>query len=376
MTESAPAGALAGIKIVDATRNLSGPLATMVLADLGAEVVKIENPVGGDDTRSWGPPIIDQAGPTFLAYNRNKRSEAVDLRTQCGQDRVVELVADADVFVENFRAGKMAEYGLGYERLSGVNPRLVYASISGYGQTGAWSNRPAMDLLVQASSGLMGLTGPVGGGAFKAAAPVADVVTGLSAAIAILGALGDRERAGGKFLDISMLESMLLLQGQAVAIWGMTGQAPARLGNGHPLMAPYDVYEAADGAFAVAVVNNATWLRFTTIPELADLRTDLLDTVEKRNAAREQLDAQLNRVFATRGRDYWIDALQDADVACEAIRSLGEAIEYVRDERPAESGISDVEYPPGSGRTYPIASGPWGGVTGHRGSPPSFPHTA
>jgi crotonobetainyl-CoA:carnitine CoA-transferase CaiB-like acyl-CoA transferase len=220
-------GPLAGIRVLDTTRALAGPLATMVLGDLGADVIKVEVPEVGDETRYWGPPFAGDAGPTLIGYNRNKRSVTLDLRTPQGRETCLELARGSDVFVENFRPGTVQRFGLDYPALRAVRPDIVYCSVSGYGQTGPIAQRPAVDLMVQAFGGLMALTGEPEGRPVKAAAPVADTMAGLSAAIAIMGALMERGRTGeGRFLDISMLDGLVALMGQSIASWGMGGAAP------------------------------------------------------------------------------------------------------------------------------------------------------
>ena len=211
------AGPLAGIRVLDATRALAGPLSTMVLGDLGADVIKLEMPGAGDETRYWGPPFVADAGPTFLGYNRNKRSVALDLHTAAGRASCLELTRSSDIFVENFRPGTMKRFGLDYDAMREVRPDIIYCSISGYGQTGPMSARPAVDLMVQAVSGLMAQTGEPDGRPVKAAAPVADVMGGLCSVVAIMGALMERKTTGqGRFLDISMLDGMV-----ALLIWAL-----------------------------------------------------------------------------------------------------------------------------------------------------------
>ena len=272
MSPTEVAGPLAGVRVLDATRALAGPLATMVLADLGADVIKLEMPQVGDETRYWGPPFVADAGPTFLGYNRNKRSVAVDLHTAEGRAQCLALARGCDVFVENFRPGTMQRFGLDYDAMRAVRPDIIYCSISGYGQSGPMASRPAVDLMVQAVSGLMSLTGEPAGRPVKAAAPVADVMGGLSAVVTLMGAIMLRKTTGqGRFLDIAMLDGMIALQGQAIAAWGMSGKVPQRWGNGHPLMAPYESFRTADREIVIAVTNEKTWGAFVTLAECAPL---------------------------------------------------------------------------------------------------------
>jgi crotonobetainyl-CoA:carnitine CoA-transferase CaiB-like acyl-CoA transferase len=260
------AGPLHGIRVLDTTRALAGPLSTMVLGDLGADVLKVEMPGVGDETRYWGPPFAGNAGPTLLGYNRNKRSIALDLHTKEGQQTCLDLARTCDIFVENFRPGTAARFGLSYDALKQVRPDIIYCSISGYGQTGPLATRPAVDLMVQALSGLMAQTGDPSGRPVKAAAPVADVMGGLSAAIAIMGSLMARQQTGeGRYLDISMMDGMFTLMGQAIAAWGITGKDPRRWGNAHPLMSPYESFRTADREIVIAVTSQKSWLSMCSL---------------------------------------------------------------------------------------------------------------
>ena len=267
------AGALAGIRVLDVTRALAGPLCTMVLGDLGADVIKLEMPAVGDETRYWGPPFAGDAGPTLLGFNRNKRSVALDLHTEAGRDTCLQLARTCVVFVENFRPGTMTRFGLDYAAICKVRPDIVYCSISGYGQTGPMALRPAVDLMVQAVSGLMSQTGEPEGRPVKAAAPVADVMGGLSAAISVMAALTERARSGaGRYLDIAMLDGMVALLGQSVAALGMAADpnaTPKRWGNAHPLMGPYESFRTADREIVIAVTNEKSWASLCRLPECA-----------------------------------------------------------------------------------------------------------
>jgi formyl-CoA transferase len=254
---------LAGIRVVDLTRVMTGPYCTMMLGDLGADVVKIELPGKGDDTRSWGPPFIDGESTYFLSINRNKRSIALDLKSAGGQDVLWRLIERADVLVENFSPGTCGRLGFGWEEVRARNPRLIYASISGFGQTGPSSGRTAYDLIVQGMSGMMSVTGPAGGPPTKLGVPIADIGAGMFAAYAIVAALFGRERTGeGQYVDVSMLGGQVALLTYQAGIYFATGQVPRPLGNAHPIVAPYDTFRTADGYVNVAVGNDGLWRRF------------------------------------------------------------------------------------------------------------------
>ena len=352
-------GPLAGFRVIDTTRALAGPLATMVLGDLGADVIKVEMPGVGDETRYWGPPFAGDAGPTLIGYNRNKRSVALDLRTPEGRDACLALVRESDVFVENFRPGTVRRFGLDYEALKAVRPDIVYCSISGYGQTGPIATRPAVDLMVQAFGGLMAQTGEPEGRPVKAAAPVADTMAGLSGAIAILGALMERRATGeGRFLDVSMLDGLVALMGQSIAAWGMSGKAPRRWGNAHPLMAPYESFRAADRELVIAVTNEKSWSSLTSIADFAPLKDDPRFTTQTgRNTERGALIAALSEIFLRRAAADWMRLLDAAGIPAEPINTLEEVVSH---PQVTQRGmLLEFEYPPGSGSRIRTAGMPW-----------------
>ncbi len=264
--EATPQGGrlpLADIRVVDLTRVMTGPYCTMMLGDLGADVIKVELPGRGDDTRSWGPPFVAGESTYFLSINRNKRSIALDLKSDGGRDALWRLIAGADVLVENFSPGTIDRLGFGYRAVQARHAGIVYASISGFGQTGPSSQRTAYDLIVQGLSGMMSITGPVGGPPTKHGTPIADIGAGMFAAFAIAAALLGRERGGeGQYLDVSMLGGQVALLTYQAGIYFATGQAPRMLGNAHPIVAPYDTFKTADGYVNIAVGNDGLWRRF------------------------------------------------------------------------------------------------------------------
>ncbi|KQO05178.1 CaiB/BaiF CoA transferase family protein [Sphingomonas sp. Leaf242] len=279
MTEERKPSPLAGLKVVELARILAGPWAGQVLADLGAEVVKIESPAG-DDTRTWGPPFIDNPDGTrdaayFHAANRGKRSVVADFTTPEGQAVVRDLIADTDVVIENFKVGGLAKYGLDYATLSAINPRLVYCSITGFGQDGPYAPRAGYDFIVQGMSGIMDLTGEPDGAPQKIGVAFADIMTGLYAVIAIQAALAMRERTGrGQQIDMALLDTMTGVLANQAMNWFASGVSPTRVGNAHMNVCPYAVFPCADGWFILAVGNDGQFRRFCDAMGLPEMRDD------------------------------------------------------------------------------------------------------
>jgi crotonobetainyl-CoA:carnitine CoA-transferase CaiB-like acyl-CoA transferase len=347
----------------------------MILGDLGADVIKLEMPGAGDETRFWGPPFAGgDAGPTLIGFNRNKRSVALDLHTAEGQATCLELARSSDVFVENFRPGTMQRFALGYDAMRAVRPDIIYCSVSGYGQTGPMASRPAVDLMVQAVSGLMSQTGEPGGRPVKAAAPVADVVGGFSATVAIMAALMERKQTGaGRYLDISMLDAMVALMGQNVAAWGMTGKGPARWGNGHPLMAPYESFRTADREIVVAVTNDKSWASLCKLREFQSLAKDeRFAEPALRNSNRAVLVPAFEAILQTRPASYWLSLFDASGIPAEPINTLPEILDHAQVK--GRGMLIEVEYPPGSGNRIRTAGMPWRAVAADRPvlSPPGL----
>ncbi|MGB2007774.1 MAG: CaiB/BaiF CoA transferase family protein, partial [Candidatus Puniceispirillaceae bacterium] len=266
--------ALAGVKVLDLSRILAGPYATQLFADLGADVVKVENPDGGDDTRRWGPPFTTKAdggrgdAAYFSACNRNKRSITVDFASEAGADLLRDLAAKADIIVENFRPGGLQKYGLDYASIAAINPGIIYCSITGFGQTGPYANRPGYDFLIQGMGGLMSITGQpdgsLGAGPVKVGVAVCDLFTGLFTANAALAALAYRNRTGkGQHIDCALLDSQVAMLANQSANWLNAEFCPTRMGNHHPSVVPYTVYKAADGFVIVACGNDKQFIRLT-----------------------------------------------------------------------------------------------------------------
>ncbi len=311
------------ITVLDLTRVLSGPYCTMLLADMGARVVKVEQPRKGDDTRAWGPPFLDGESAYFLSVNRNKESLTLDFKRPEGRALLDRLIARADVLVENFRPGTLARLGLDYPSLAPAHPRLVYCAISGFGQRGPRSREAGYDAVVQAEGGLMSITGPSGGQPFRLGVAIADIASGMFAAQGITLALLARERTGrGQAVDISMLDSVAALLTYQAGIYFATGRAPERMGNRHPTIVPYETFEAADGEFVLAVGNDDQWRRFSEVAGL-----DLGDRFATNRARVEGYEA-LRPLLAARLREsprrHWIERLTAVGVPCGSVRDLAE----------------------------------------------------
>ena len=317
---------LVGIKVLDVSRVVSGPFCTMVLGDLGADIVKVEEPTRGDESRSYGPPFQNGESAYFLSVNRNKRSIAADLRSAGGRDLVCRLAQAADVFVENFRPGTADRLGLGFEALRQRNAGLLYCSISGFGRSGPDAQRPGYDLIVQGEAGLMDITGHADGPPTKVGTSVADLVTGLYAAQAITAALVGRRATGtGRRIDIAMADAVASLLTFNAGMYFATGDSPTRRGNAHPTISPYETFEAADGWLNIGVANDKFWALFCGAIDRPDLMADpRFVTPSARVRHRPALVALLAPILRRRTRDEWVAALGDAGVPCGAIRTVAE----------------------------------------------------
>ncbi len=319
---------LDGTTVLDFTRVLSGPYCTMLLADMGARVIKIEQPGRGDDTRAWGPPFIQGESAYFLSVNRNKESLSLDLKMPGAQRVIAQLLERADVLVENFRPGAMDRLGLGFGTLSIRHPRLVYCSISGFGQSGPRRAERGYDAVMQAEGGLMSITGDAEGPSFRLGVAISDIVTGLFAAQGIAMALLARVRSGlGQNVDIGMLDATAALLTYQAGIYFATGQPPQRMGNRHPSIAPYETFSAADGELVVAVGNDEQWRRFCEVIDKRGLAQDARfatnrDRVNHYDALRPLLAAALK----LRPRGDWVTALKAAGVACGSVREVPDVL--------------------------------------------------
>ncbi|MEU0835437.1 CoA transferase [Streptomyces sp. NPDC005969] len=319
---------LSGVLVADFGRVLAAPYATMLLADLGADVIKVEQPGTGDDTRAWGPPKAQGEATYFLSVNRNKRSFAVDLRDPTGRRRATELIRRADVVFENFRPGTMDKYGLAYERVRELNPGLVYCSVTGFG-AGKGAALPGYDLLIQAVGGLMSVTGPAPGQPVKTGVALVDVLTGLHAAMGVMAALRHRDATGeGQHVEVNLLSSLLSGMVNQSAGYTLAGQVPGILGNRHPSIAPYEVYETADRPLVVAVGNDRQFAALCRGLDAAGLAVDPrfatnTDRVTHVDALAEELSVRLRR----RAADEWFDLLTPLGVPCGPVNDLAGAFD-------------------------------------------------
>ena len=331
-TTSTPApltdGPLTGLTVLDLTRVLSGPYCTMMLGDMGARVIKVEQPGKGDDTRGWGPPFQNGESSYFLSVNRNKESMTLNFKHPDGRKVLDRLIADADVIVENFRPGALARQGLDYETVSATHPQLVYCSISGFGQTGPRRAEPGYDAVMQGEGGLMSITGPNEGTPYRLGVAIADIVSGMFAAYGVAMGLLARERTGrGQYIDVGMLDSVAAILTYQAGICFATGQAPPRLGNQHPTIVPYETLSVADGDIVVAVGNDTLFTKFCEVLETPTLAEDVRfttnkDRVEHQDALRPLLAERLIK----HPRRHWLKALKQAGVPCGAVRDLAEVL--------------------------------------------------
>lgn len=360
-------GPLSHIRVLDLSRVLAGPWASQNLGDLGAEVIKIERPGSGDDTRSWGPPWLkDAAGNDtaeaayYLSVNRNKKSVTVDLSKPEGQAIVRALAAKSDVLIENYKVGGLAKFGLDYESLRAVNPSLVYCSVTGFGQDGPYAPRPGYDFIFQGMGGLMSITGErdgePGGGPQKVGIAISDVLTGMYATVAILAALVHRERTGeGQYIDAALLDTIVAFCANQAVSYFVSGRVPIRWGNAHPQVVPYEVFPVADGHVILAVGNDAQFERFCKVagrPELAE--EPRFRTMSQRIVHRAELVPIIREIMRTRTKREWIEALEAANVPCGPINDMKEVFEdpQVRHRRLR------VDMPHPSGAAAPLVASP------------------
>jgi CoA:oxalate CoA-transferase len=324
-----PDGLFSGLLVVDLTRVLAGPFCTMMLAELGARVIKVENPQGGDDSRHFEPMVQGQSA-YFASLNRGKESIALDLKDAADRAVFLKLVGGADVLVENFRPGTLERLGLGYESLRAVNPRLIYAAVSGFGQTGPWSRKPAYDLIVQALGGMMSVTGQPGGPPTKAGTSIGDITGGLFLLAGIAAALYHREKTGtGRLVDVAMLDGQLAILESAIMRYAATGQVPGPLGNRHPSITPFEPYAAADRPLVIAAGNDALFGRLCAALGRADLAADpryASNSARTRHA--EELKADLEAVLCRQPAGHWVAVLEAAGVPCSLIQDVAEAVAH------------------------------------------------
>jgi crotonobetainyl-CoA:carnitine CoA-transferase CaiB-like acyl-CoA transferase len=367
MTRPSGPGALSHLRVLDLSRVLAGPWCSQNLADMGADVIKVERPGAGDDTRGWGPPWVQGAqGRTstdstyYAAANRGKKSITVDISRPEGQELVRKLAEVSDVVIENYKIGDLKRYGLDYASLSQLNPRLVYCSITGYGQEGPSAHKPGYDFVFQAMGGLMSITGErddlPGGGPQKAGIAIADVMTGMYATIAILSALEHRSVSGrGQYIDMALLDCIVALGGNQVTGYFASGKVPGRFGNAHASLVPYQVFVVADGEIVVAVGNDGQWQQYCAAIERPDLAADPRWTkVTGRITGRAELVPELARTMLTRTRAEWLEGLEARGVPCGPINNYRQVFEdpqvqhrklRVDLQRPDGSTVSTIASP-------------------------------
>jgi formyl-CoA transferase len=343
---------LENIRVLDITRALAGPYCTMMLGDLGADVIKVERPGLGDESRGWGPPFIGEPyGPYpgesayFISTNRNKLSITVNLKSTEGQDIIRRLVGISDVMVENFVTGVLDKLGLGYEDLHALNPRLVYCSISGYGRTGPFAGRPGYDAILQAEGGMMSITGPVEGPPYRVGIPIVDITTGMFSTTAILAALRARDITGeGQLVDMSLLDAHVALLTNVASNYLIGKTAPGRYGNAHPNLTPYEAFRARDRWFVLGAANDRQWDLLCQVighPELED--DPRFSTNSDRLANRDALKDILSEVLITRDADGWLAELKEAGLPCSLINTIPDVFETPQAQ--ARNLVLDIEHP-------------------------------
>ncbi|MFA9406319.1 MAG: CaiB/BaiF CoA transferase family protein [Anaerolineales bacterium] len=332
---------LEGIRVLDLTRAMAGPYCTMMLGDLGADVIKVERPITGDESRGWGPPFFgrpyhDRPGESayFASANRNKRSLTLDLKSDEGVDIVLRLVKESDILVENFRTGTLERMGLGYARLKELYPMLIFCSISGYGRTGPQAERAGYDVIIQAEGGMMGITGPVPGPPSRVGVPIVDITTGMFASNAILAALHARELTGeGQMIDVSLLDTQVALLTNQASNYLISGKPSPRMGNAHPNLTPYEAFQARDGWFVVGVANAGQWAKLCEVLNQPEIEDDpRFQTNNARVANREELNDILNQAFGSGDVSAWIAKLSEAGLPCGPINTIPDVFDHPQAE--------------------------------------------
>lgn len=358
MMTNEPTGPLKGLKVFDLTRVLAGPTCVQMLADLGADVIKIEKPGSGDDTRGFTPPVMPgtQESAYFIGANRNKRSVTLDLAKPEGQAIALELIASSDILVENFKVGALAKYGLGYEQLHARFPGLIYCSITGFGQTGPYAARPGYDSLIQAMGGVMSLTGEPDGQPQKVGIPLADLFAGLYGCIGILAALRHKEATGlGQQVDIGMLDTHVAWLANQGMNYLATGENPPRLGNQHPNIVPYQVFATADGHVVLSIGNDPTFERFCRNVGLDDLVADArFATNAARVQNRQLVTDKLAPVLRSHPTAWWVERLEALSIACGPINKLAEV--FADPQVQARGAVREMEH--GSGAKVKVIANP------------------
>lgn len=339
------AGALDGIKVLDLTRVLAGPYCTMILGDLGAEVIKVEAPGGSDDTREWGPPFAGGESAYYLCVNRNKRAITLDLKSDKGIEVIKELVKRSDIVIENFKHGTMEKWGIGYEELKNINPGIIHCSITGFGHNGPYKDLPGYDFIIQAMSGLMSITGTKESGPLKVGVAISDLVTGQYAAIGILAALQERNRSGvGQSIDISLFDSQIATLANVASNYLISGKVPQRLGNQHPNIVPYQSLPTLDGEMAVAVGNDRQFAKFVHVLGLADLAEDeRFVTNNKRLQHRDELIEILSERMKEKPASEWLGLLREQGIPAGPINTVADMFDDPQVQ--ARQMIREIDHP-------------------------------
>jgi crotonobetainyl-CoA:carnitine CoA-transferase CaiB-like acyl-CoA transferase len=377
-------GPLSHIKVLDLSRVLAAPWAAQNLADLGAEVIKVERPIKGDDSRAFAPPFLkDEAGNTtresayFCAANRGKKSITVDLSKPEGQQLVRELAKDVDVIFENYKVGDLARYGLGYEDIKKINPSIIYCSVTGFGQTGPEKDRPGYDFMAQGMGGLMSVTGEredlPGGGPQRVGVPIIDLTTGMYASIAVCAAIAHRAVTGqGQWIDVSLLDSCVAFLANQAMNYFATGESPKGIGNAHPNIVPYQTFKTADGALILACGNDNLFNKFCEVADCTHLAKDpKFSTNGERVKHREEITALLNEIFLTKTTREWVKLLDEAGVANGPINSIAEVFQ---EPQVLARGMK-IELPHAVAGTVPLVGSPMkfsGTPIKHEIPPPSL----
>ncbi len=340
--------ALADVRVLDFSRVLAGPYCTMLLADFGADVIKIENPDGGDETRQWGPPWQDDLSAYYLSINRNKRSLSLDLKQPEGLEIARQLAEKADVVVENFKVGTMDKFGLGYQHLVQKNPGLVYCSLTGYGQTGPYSARAGYDFIIQAEAGLMSITGPNEGPPYKVGVAIVDITAGMYASHAILAALHHRQKTGqGQYVDVALFDAQLGWLANVAQNYLVSGKNPVRHGNAHANIVPYEIFETLDGFLALGVGNDRQYQRLCEVAQRPDLWADSrFQTNPGRVENRQVLIPLLQQVFRARATDEWLALLNELGIPAGPINNIPAALSHP--QVPERNMLQEVQITGGS----------------------------
>ena len=339
------AGPLEGIRVVDLTRILAGPYCTMMLGDMGAEIIKIENPDGGDDTRGWGPPFLNGVSTYFISINRNKKSLTLNLKDERGKELLRDLIRNSDVMVENFRPGALEKLGFPWEEIHRINPAMIFASLSGFGQTGPRKSEPGFDVVIQGEGGIMSITGEPDAPPSKVGASIADITAGMLAAQGILLSLYHREKTGvGQMVDVGMLDGQVALLTYHANNYFGTGKLPPRRGNKHPSITPYETYECRDGYFNLGVGNDSLWRRFCDAMGLGHIKEDPKFAINKdRVDNRLELQEILDAFFAEKTVGETLDALRSAGIPCGPINNLEQVLN--EPQILAREMVVDVDVP-------------------------------